>query len=229
MDAALHEWSLSPKQAIALQSQLAQQLESRDRINPVRYIAGVDIGFEEGGAVTRAAVVVLQWLPEEAPYLPVVEQVVHREPTRMPYIPGLLSFREIPAVLGAFAKLKTQPQLVMVDGQGIAHPRRLGVAAHLGLWLDLPTIGIAKSRLTGKHAEVGEARGDWVPLMAGQEVIGAVLRSRGNVKPVFVSPGHRLSLDTSLEWVMRCLGPTKLPEPTRLADRLASRRDQKKR
>jgi deoxyribonuclease V len=229
MDAALHEWSLSPKQAIALQSQLAQQLESRDRINPVRYIAGVDIGFEEGGAVTRAAVVVLQWLPEEAPHLPVVEQVVHREPTRMPYIPGLLSFREIPAVLGAFAKLKTQPQLVMVDGQGIAHPRRLGVAAHLGLWLDLPTIGIAKSRLTGKHAEVGEARGDWVPLMAGQEVIGAVLRSRGNVKPVFVSPGHRLSLDTSLEWVMRCLGPTKLPEPTRLADRLASRRDQKKR
>ena len=229
MDAALHEWSLSPKQAIALQSQLAQQLESRDRINPVRYIAGVDIGFEEGGAVTRAAVVVLQWLPEEAPYLPVVEQVMHREPTRMPYIPGLLSFREIPAVLGAFAKLKTQPQLVMVDGQGIAHPRRLGVAAHLGLWLDLPTIGIAKSRLTGKHAEVGEARGDWVPLMAGQEVIGAVLRSRGNVKPVFVSPGHRLSLDTSLEWVMRCLGPTKLPEPTRLADRLASRRDQKKR
>ena len=229
MDAALHEWSLSPKQAIALQSQLAQQLESRDRINPVRYIAGVDIGFEEGGAVTRAAVVVLQGLPEEAPHLPVVEQVVHREPTRMPYIPGLLSFREIPAVLGAFAKLKTQPQLVMVDGQGIAHPRRLGVAAHLGLWLDLPTIGIAKSRLTGKHAEVGEARGDWVPLMAGQEVIGAVLRSRANVKPVFVSPGHRLSLDTSLEWVMRCLGPTKLPEPTRLADRLASRRDQKKR
>ncbi|MEC8900687.1 MAG: deoxyribonuclease V [Pseudomonadota bacterium] len=229
MDAALHEWSLSPKQAIALQSQLAQQLESRDRINPVTYIAGVDIGFEEGGAVTRAAVVVLQWLPEEAPHLPVVEQVVHREPTRMPYIPGLLSFREIPAVLGAFAKLKTQPQLVMVDGQGIAHPRRLGVAAHLGLWLDLPTIGIAKSRLTGKHAEVGEARGDWVPLMAGQEVIGAVLRSRANVKPVFVSPGHRLSLDTSLEWVMRCLGPTKLPEPTRLADRLASRRGQKKR
>jgi len=228
MDAALHEWNLSPKQAIALQSQLAQQLESRDRIDPVTYIAGVDIGFEEGGAVTRAAVVVLKWLPEEAPHLPVVEQVVHREPTRMPYIPGLLSFREIPAALGAFAKLKIQPQLVMVDGQGIAHPRRLGVAAHLGLWLDLPTIGIAKSRLTGKHAEVGEARGDWVPLMAKQEVIGAVLRTRTNVKPVFVSPGHRLTLRTSLEWVMRCLGPTKLPEPTRLADRLASRRDQKR-
>ncbi|WP_422102529.1 deoxyribonuclease V [Vreelandella sp.] len=228
MDAALHEWNLSPKQAIALQSQLAQQLESSDRIDPVTHIAGVDIGFEEGGAVTRAAVVVLKWAPDEAPHLPVVEQVVHREPTRMPYIPGLLSFREIPAALGAFAKLITVPQLVMVDGQGIAHPRRLGVAAHLGLWLDLPTIGIAKSRLTGTHAEVGEARGDWVPLMAKQEVIGAVLRSRTNVKPVFVSPGHRLSLDTALMWVMRCLGPTKLPEPTRLADRLASRRDQKR-
>ncbi|WP_404473447.1 deoxyribonuclease V [Vreelandella venusta] len=227
MDAALHEWNLSPKQAIALQSQLAKQLELDDRIDPVTHIAGVDIGFEQGGAITRAAVVVVKWSPEKAPQLPVVEQVVHREPTRMPYIPGLLSFREIPAALGAFAKLATTPQLVMVDGQGIAHPRRLGVAAHLGLWLDLPTIGIAKSRLTGKHAEVGEARGDWVPLMAGQEVIGAVLRSRPNVKPVFVSPGHRLTLETSLVWVMRCLGRTKLPEPTRLADRLASRRDQK--
>lgn len=227
MDAAPHEWNLSPKQAIALQSQLAKQLELDDRIDPVTHIAGVDIGFEQGGAITRAAVVVVKWSPEKAPQLPVVEQVVHREPTRMPYIPGLLSFREIPAALGAFAKLTTTPQLVMVDGQGIAHPRRLGVAAHLGLWLDLPTIGIAKSRLTGKHAEVGEARGDWVPLMAGQEVIGAVLRSRPNVKPVFVSPGHRLTLETSLVWVMRCLGRTKLPEPTRLADRLASRRDQK--
>lgn len=232
MDAALHDWNLTPRQAIALQSQLARQLEADDRIDPVTHIAGVDIGFEEDGSITRAAVVVLAWSPEQAPQLTppltVVEQVVHREPTRMPYIPGLLSFREIPAALGAFAQLKTRPQLVMVDGQGIAHPRRLGVAAHLGLWLDLPTIGIAKSRLTGRHADVGETRGDWVPLMAGQEVIGAVLRSRAQVKPVFVSPGHRLSLATSLDWVMRCLGKTKLPEPTRLADRLASRRDQKR-
>ena len=116
----------------------------------------------------------------------------------------------------------------MVDGQGIAHPRRLGVAAHLGLWLDLPTIGIAKSRLYGKYTEVGEQRGDWVPLYAGKERIGAVLRSRAKVKPVYVSPGHRITLESSLEWVMRCLGRTKLPEPTRLADRLASRRDQRK-
>lgn len=228
MEAPLHEWNLAPKDAIALQKTLAKQLETTDRIDPVQHIAGVDIGFEEGGEVTRAAVVILKWEATIAPELVVVEQVVHREPTRMPYIPGLLSFREIPAALGAFDKLSIKPELVMVDGQGIAHPRRLGVAAHLGLWLDLPTIGIAKSRLYGKHAEVGEARGDWAPLTAGNSVIGAVLRSRANVKPVFVSPGHRLSLETSLEWVMRCLGRTKLPEPTRLADRLASRRDQQR-
>ncbi|SNY99057.1 deoxyribonuclease V [Halomonas sp. hl-4] len=226
MSTSLHPWNLAPKEAIALQTKLAKQLVLTDRIDPVHHIAGVDIGFEEGGSITRAAVVVLQWDPHAAPDLPIVEQVVHREPTCMPYIPGLLSFREIPAALGAFAKLNTMPELVMVDGQGIAHPRRLGVAAHLGLWLGLPTIGIAKSRLYGTHAEVGEQRGDWVPLTAGNEIIGAVLRSRAKVKPVFVSPGHRVCLETSLEWVLRCLGRTKLPEPTRLADRLASRRDE---
>lgn len=230
MLAPLHEWNLAPKDAMALQVELAKRLEFTDRLDPVRYIAGVDIGFEDGGETTRAAVVVLQWHLHAAPSLSVVEQVVHREPTRMPYIPGLLSFREIPAALGAFAKLTIQPELVMVDGQGIAHPRRLGVAAHLGLWLDTPTIGIAKSRLTGTHVEVGEQRGDWVPLTARNgDVIGAVLRSRAKVKPVFVSPGHRLSLGTSLQWVLRCLGATKLPEPTRLADRLASRRDSRAR
>ncbi|TVP48913.1 MAG: deoxyribonuclease V [Halomonas sp.] len=228
MAALLHEWNLAPREARALQTALAKRLELADRLAPVEHIAGVDIGFEEGGEVTRAAVVVLKWDPASAPDLSVVEQVVHREPTRMPYIPGLLSFREIPAALGAFEKLSVIPELVMVDGQGVAHPRRLGVAAHLGLWLDLPTIGIAKSRLYGKHAEVGEQRGDVTPLYAGSETIGVVLRSRTKVKPVYVSPGHRITLETSLEWVMRCLGRTKLPEPTRLADRLASRRDQRK-
>lgn len=234
MPAPLHEWNLAPREARALQTELAKRLELTDRLAPVRHIAGVDIGFEDSGETTRAAVVVLKWNPASAPDLTVVEQVVHREPTRMPYIPGLLSFREIPAALGAFEKLSVMPELVMVDGQGIAHPRRLGVAAHLGLWLDLPTIGIAKSRLYGQHAEVGEQRGDWVPLYAGNagnagnETIGVVLRSRAKVKPIYVSPGHRITLETSLAWVMRCLGRTKLPEPTRLADRLASRRDQRK-
>ncbi|WP_447895354.1 deoxyribonuclease V [Vreelandella sp. GE22] len=228
MDAPLHDWNLEPKDAIALQTELAGRLELSDRLDEVKLIAGVDIGFEDEGETTRAAVVLLKWDPQKAPYLEQIEQVVHREPTRMPYVPGLLSFREIPAALGAFAKLSQMPQLVMVDGQGIAHPRKLGVAAHLGLWLDLPTIGIAKSRLYGRFEEVGGERGDWSALTAKGETLGAVLRSRVNVKPVFVSPGHRISLATSLQWVMQCLGRTKLPEPTRLADRLASQRVEKR-
>ncbi|PWV83227.1 deoxyribonuclease V [Halomonas sp. A11-A] len=222
----LHDWNLSPREAIALQRRLAGRVAREDRLGEVRCIAGVDIGFEQGGAITRAAVVVLAWPPRGPGVFDVVEEVVHREPTRMPYIPGLLSFREVPAALAAFERLGVMPDLVMVDGQGIAHPRRLGVASHLGLWLDLPTIGVAKSRLCGRHGEPGPARGDWTPLIDGpdDEVIGAVLRSRVGVKPLFVSPGHRLSLATALDWVIHCLGRTKLPEPTRMADRLASRR-----
>lgn len=215
----LHDWALTAAEAIALQRELAPRVILDDRLDDVRTIAGVDIGFESGGEITRAAVVVLAW-----PSLECLEQHVHREPTRMPYVPGLLSFREVPAALSAFDMLQRRPELVMVDGQGIAHPRRLGVAAHLGLWLDLPTIGIAKSRLCGQYGEVPEAKGEWAPLTHRGETIGAVLRSRQGVKPVFVSPGHRLGLPTALAWVVRCLGRTKLPEPTRLADRLASRR-----
>ncbi|RTR02878.1 deoxyribonuclease V [Halomonas nitroreducens] len=229
----LHDWELAPAEAIALQRRLAGRVERVDRLDPVRHVAGVDIGFEQGGEITRAAVVVLAWPPAAEGDFVVVEQAVHREPTRMPYIPGLLSFREVPAALAAFDTLTIRPELVMVDGQGIAHPRRLGVASHLGLWLDRPTIGVAKSRLVGRHGEPGTERGDWAPLHddgpGGEEVIGAVLRSRQGVKPVFVSPGHRLCLETSVGWVVACLGKTKLPEPTRLADRLASRRDQKRR
>lgn len=229
---SLHDWNLSPADAIALQKRLATRIEREDRLAPVRHIAGVDIGFEQGGEITRAAVVVVAWLSDAQSGLvgdPLVElklteQVVHREPTRMPYIPGLLSFREVPAALAAFDKLTVRPELVMVDGQGIAHPRRLGVASHLGLWLDLPTIGVAKSRLCGVHDDVPEARGEWTCLTHRGETIGAVLRTRVGVKPVFVSLGHRISLATSLDWVVKCLGRTKLPEPTRLADRLASRR-----
>ncbi|MDN6180048.1 MAG: deoxyribonuclease V [Halomonas subglaciescola] len=223
----LHDWDLSPKDAIALQKKLAPRVERGDCIAPVRHIAGVDIGFEDGGTTTRAAVVVLRWEAATAPALEVVEQVVYREPTRMPYVPGLLSFRETPAALGAFARLSITPELVMVDGQGIAHPRRLGVASLLGLWLEVPTIGVAKSRLCGRHADVGETRGEWTPLADKGEAIGTVLRSRTRVKPLYVSTGHRVSQATAREWVVRCLHRTKLPEPTRLADRLASRRDER--
>ncbi|MCG6659350.1 deoxyribonuclease V [Halomonas campisalis] len=227
----LHDWDLAPREAIALQRRLAGRVERADRLGPVRHIAGVDIGFEAQGEITRAAVVVLAWPGAPGGEFAVVEEALHREPTRMPYVPGLLSFREVPAALAAFEQLTVRPDLVMVDGQGIAHPRRLGVASHLGLWLDLPTIGVAKSRLCGRHGEPGPERGDWSPLTDGpeDEVIGAVLRSRAGVKPIFVSPGHRLSLTTALHWVTACLGRTKLPEPTRLADRLASRRGEKSR
>lgn len=237
MPLPLHEWTLAPQQAIDLQRTLAPRVERGDRLGEVRFIAGVDIGFEDGGETTRAAVVVLSW-----PQLMPVEEIVHREPTRMPYIPGLLSFREIPAALSAFERLTHWPDLAMVDGQGIAHPRRLGVASHLGLWLDLPTVGVAKKRLCGRHGEVPAGRGEWTPLSDrrraedpedaaldadGRVIIGAMLRSREGVKPIIVSPGHRLSQATALEWVIACLGRTKLPEPTRLADRLASRRGQR--
>ncbi len=167
MSAPLHEWNLAPKEAMALQLQLARRLELTDRLAPITHIAGVDIGFEEGGEITRAAVVVLKWDPATAPDLSVVEQVVHREPTRMPYIPGLLSFREIPAALGAFEKLSVMPELVMVDGQGIAHPRRLGVAAHLGLWLDLPT------SVLPSHAYMPTRRGGRAARRLGAALRGA--------------------------------------------------------
>lgn len=237
MPQPLHDWTLTPQQAIDLQRHLAPRAERSDRLGEVRHIAGVDIGFEDDGSTTRAAVVLLSW-----PDLMPIEEVVHREPTRMAYIPGLLSFREIPAALRAFERLSQRPDLVVVDGQGIAHPRRLGVASHLGLWLDLPTIGVAKKRLCGRHGEVPESRGQWTPLTdrrrkedpvdveldsQGRVIIGAMLRSREGVKPIIVSPGHRVSQTTALEWVIACLGRTKLPEPTRLADRLASRRGQR--
>lgn len=139
----------------------------------------------------------------------------------MPYIPGLLSFREAPCVLGAFARLQQQPDLVMVDGQGIAHPRRLGIASHLGLWLELPTIGCGKSILTGHHRTLGEEAGSWVPLVDNDETIGAVVRTRTHVKPMIISLGHRISLETSLRYVLACCRGYRLPEPTRQADKLS--------
>lgn len=217
----LHHWTQNPQEAVAIQQQLAPKVETKDRLSPINFIAGVDIGFEQLAEVTltRAVVVVLAY-----PSLKVVDYVLHKEVTSMPYVPGLLSFREIPAALAAFKQLKQQPDLVMVDGQGIAHPRRLGVASHLGLWLDLPTIGVAKKKLCGKYATVPETKGSWFPLADKGEIIGAVLCSKQKTKPLFISIGHRVCLNTAILWVNKCLIKYKLPEPTRLADRLASRR-----
>ena len=212
-----HPWNLTPAEAIALQRALRGRIMTEDRLGPVQRVAGVDVGFEDQGAVTRAAVAVLSY-----PHLALLETAVARRPTRFPYLPGLLSFREIPAVLDALGKLATLPDLLLCDGQGIAHPRRLGIATHLGLLMDIPTIGVAKTRLWGTHGKVPEERGSWTPLWDKDEMIGAVLRTRVGVKPLFISPGHRVSLATAIDVVLSCTTRYRLPETTRHAHRLAS-------
>ncbi len=212
-----HPWNLGPAEAVALQRELCGQVEASDRLVPVRRVAGVDVGFEADGAVTRAAVAVLRY-----PELTVLETAIARRPTEFPYIPGLLSFRELPAVLDALAQLSQPPDLLLCDGQGIAHPRRLGIASHLGLLTDIPAIGVAKTRLCGTHEEPPNQRGAWTPLWADGEIIGAVLRTRIGVKPLYISPGHRISLETSIQFVMACCTRYRLPETTRHAHRLAS-------
>ena len=213
-------WDGDVNHARALQTELALRVRLDDDYPPLRLLAGVDVGFEADGAITRAAAVLL-----DAQSLQPVAEVVSRLPTRMPYIPGLLSFRELPAVLQALAELPRQPDLIFVDGQGVAHPRGLGIAAHLGVITDLPTIGVAKSILVGHHGELGTLRGDRTDLVHRGKIIGTVLRSKDRIKPLIVSPGHRVSQATAADLVMACCTRYKLPEPTRLADRLASRRD----
>jgi deoxyribonuclease V len=212
-----HPWNLTPQEAIVLQQELRRHIVIADRLNPVHRVAGVDVGFEDKGVTTRAAVAVLSY-----PQLELVESTIAHRPTSFPYIPGLLSFREIPAVLDAFAKLSALPDLLLCDGQGIAHPRRLGIATHLGLLLDIPSIGVGKTRLWGRYGKVPEGRGEWTPLKDKDEIIGAVLRTRPGVKPLFISPGHRISLETAIRYVMGCVTRYKLPETTRQAHRLAS-------
>ena len=213
----LHPWDVSPAAARQIQEHLRERVIRRDELGEVRRVAGIDVGFEEGGAVTRAAVVVLGFpdlLPED--------RAITRQPTRFPYVPGLLSFREVPAILGALDRLHVMPDLLLCDGQGFAHPRRFGLACHLGLLTDLPSIGVAKTRLIGTHRDPGPERGAWAPLMDVHEVIGAVVRTRAGVKPLFVSIGHRVSLDTAIRLVLGCTPRYRLPETTRLAHRLAS-------
>lgn len=215
----LHAWNLQPEAAISLQKELAERVIRTDQLpDEIHLVAGVDMALNEETNMARAAVVLLSY-----PTLEVVERHVYEEPLRMPYIPGLLSFREIPCILGAFAQLHAQPDLVMVDGQGIAHPRYLGIASHLGLWLDLPTIGCAKSILRGKYDEqaLGDEVGTWLPLIFKNQTIGAALRTRSHVKPMIISLGHRISLETSIRYVLACGKGYRLPEPTRQADKLS--------
>ena len=215
--ALTHRWDLTPKEAMALQETLRARVEREDRLGSVRCVCGIDVGFEQGGAVTRAAVVVLSF-----PALEPVENAVARRKTTFPYIPGLLSFRETPAVLAALGRLKTAPDLLLCDGQGIAHPRRCGLASHIGLAADIPSIGVAKTRLIGADREPPDRRGAWAPLIDAGETIGAVLRTRVGVKPLYVSIGHRVSLATAIRFTLACCTRYRLPETTRHAHRLAS-------
>lgn len=188
-------------------------------VMPPRYIGGADVGFEQGGEITRAALVILEY-----PSLQLVEHRVARIATTMPYIPGYLSFREYPALMAAWQQLEHRPDLLMVDGQGIAHPRRLGVASHFGLLVDVPTLGVAKSRLCGTFEPLADEPGASQPLMDKGEQIGFVLRSKIRCNPLFISPGHRISPATALRLVESCLKGYRLPEPTRWADAVASQR-----
>ena len=212
---ALHSWDVSPEEARQIQNRLRTQVVTTDRFGTINTVAGVDIGLKKD--IARASVVVLSF-----PELQVVDSVVTESPVRFPYIPGLLSFREIPPLLIAFSQLQTEPDLVIVDGQGIAHPRRFGLASHLGLVLDKPTIGCAKSRLWGRYEEPDSEQGAYTYLTDKDEVIGAAVRTRTNVRVVYVSIGHRISLDSARTWTLACCQGYRLPETTRHAHNAAS-------
>lgn len=211
-----HSWDLPTSEAMALQARLADRVVTETTFDPdvVATVAGVDVGFH--GEVARAAVVVLSF-----PELEVVDYALAEVPVTFPYVPGLLAFREGPSVLAALEKLTTWPDLLIFDAQGLAHPRRLGLASHLGVVLDWPSIGCAKSRLVGIHDEPGEEVGEWVPLFDEGQTIGAVVRTRKGVKPLFVSIGHRVDLPMAIEFVLRCTQGYRLPETTRNAHKVA--------
>lgn len=208
----LHRWNVSVAQAEEIQRELADRVITENEVIAPHLIAGVDISAPDYRGIARGAVVVLSY-----PELNVVEVEVAEAKVDFPYIPGLLSFRECPLILAACQKLNSAPDLVLVDGQGIAHPRRLGLASHLGLFLGVPTIGCAKSILCGKHQPVAEEVGSYSKLIHNDETIGAALRTRAGVKPVYVSVGHKVDLSSALHWVRECCRGYRLPEPTRLA------------
>lgn len=212
-------WPQTVEEAKVVQETLRSRVITEDCLGDVNFVAGVDVGFEENYTITQAAAAVLSF-----PDLKPVEQAIARIPTTFPYIPGFLSFREIPALLQALHKLHPSPDLILCDGQGLAHPRRFGLACHLGVLLDLPSIGVAKSRLIGTHDELDAEKGSWQPLWDKGEIVGAIVRSRTNVRPLYISIGHKMSLSTAIDFVLRCTTKYRLPETTRLADRLASGR-----
>lgn len=213
----LHEWDVSYEEAVAIQNDLRRRVSFSPLKNKVTTVAGADVSFGKGSDRLFAAIVVLG-----LPSLEVVEFAVAEDVARFPYIPGLLSFREAPVVARAYEKLSRKPDVLMCDGQGVAHPRGLGLASHLGLLFDVPSIGCAKSRLCGTHDEPGLDVGDYTPLKLKGRTVGAVLRTREAVKPVYVSVGHRINLRGAVELVLRCGAGYRIPEPTRAAHHLVN-------
>jgi deoxyribonuclease V len=216
--AQLHRWPTEPSAAIALQRALTPRVRLTPGPRTVRLFAGTDVAFSPDGGQVIAGVVI--WDARERV---VVEQRVARVACGLPYIPGLLSFRELPGVLAALRKLTIEPQVVLCDAQGVAHPRRLGLASHLGLWLERPTVGCAKSRLCGEYREPGAEQGSQAELRHNGERVGTVLRTRSNVKPLFVSPGHLVDHASAVRLTLAAAGRYRLPEPTRLAHQLVTR------
>jgi deoxyribonuclease V len=224
MDAAnVPEWNGDAGALRAVQEELARRMRLKDEFpKSLRTVAGFDVAFEDDGATTRAAAVLL-----DAETLQPLETHVVRLPTRMPYVRGLLSFRELPALLEALALLSAKPDLCLIDGHGFAHPRRFGIACHFGVAADLPTIGVAEKVLVGTSSTaLHEMRGAFTTLRDGSEQIGWMLRSKPGCLPLIVSPGHRVAMATAPEMVMRFVTTYRMPEPTRLAERIASRRDE---
>ena len=213
----LHEWKVSPREAVELQKSLRERVRLVPLAKKVRTIAGADISFNKFEPTVYAGIVVLR-----LPSLEVVEEVGVVSETKFPYVPGLLSFRETPSVLEAWAKLKTEPDAVMFDGQGIAHPRRVGIASHVGLLIDRPTLGCAKSVLVGKYEEPDRERGSWTELIDKGEVVGAAVRTKKDVQPIYVSPGHLIDLQGAIELTLACNGGYRQPEPTRRAHLLVN-------
>ncbi len=210
----LHPWAMPYAQAIALQRELSSRVDVTPHIDisTIKTVAGVDVSSTRFDKVLTAGVVV--WNRETGEIL---ETTSHQAESEFPYIPGLLSFREIPVLSTAIEKLTVTPDAFMVDGQGIAHPRGMGIAAHLGLLIDVPAVGVAKSRLCGTHEEPGPSAGDREPLMLGDKQIGVVLRSKAKSKPLIISPGNRMTMQNAVELTLACLRGYRLPEPTRLA------------
>ncbi len=206
----LHSWEVNPKEAIQLQKELKKKISLKKSFNQVKKVAGADVSYYQNKMI--AGVIIFKFSNLE-----LIEKQSFISSINFPYIPGLLTFREGPSLLEAFKKIKVEPDIILFDGQGIAHPRRMGIATHLGLFLDKPTIGCAKSKLSGNYNAVGEEKGCYSLLREGEEIIGAVVRTRKKVKPIFVSPGHKMDLPNSIEIILKCTDKYKLPVPIREA------------